>query len=126
MASILLVDDEPNIRFFYSDVLTERGHRVYEAASGDEAMHVIAEKSPDLVVLDIKLASENGLHLLQHIVRDYPDVPVILLTAYISFQDDYTSWLAHQYILKSNDPSEFLQAVDEVLRTSQWQASAGA
>jgi DNA-binding response OmpR family regulator len=116
MARILLVDDEPNIRFLYSTFLADGGHEVIEAQSGSDALKMIQREPLDLVVLDIKLGSENGLTLLQEIAHRYPSLPVIILTAYVSFQDDYTSWLADSYILKSGDPNEFLRAVDETLQ----------
>lgn len=119
MARVLLVDDEPSIRLFYSGVLTDQGYDVLEAISGHEAMRLINHEPFDLIVLDIKLRAENGLNLLQHIVHDHPGLPVILLTAYLSFQDDYTSWLADSYVLKSSDPSEFLNEVNRIMSQSQ-------
>jgi DNA-binding response OmpR family regulator len=116
MAIILVIDDEPNIRLLYNDVLTESGHRVLEAESGREGLALIEQHAPDLVVLDIKLKSESGLDVLQKIVHQHPDLPVVLCSAYVSFQDDYTSWLAERYIVKSGDPEELLQEVNAVLR----------
>jgi len=119
MARILFVDDEPSIRFFYSEILGDNGYDVLEAQSGDEAMQFIQSEPLDLVVLDIKLGSQNGLGVLQQIVSSNPRLPIILLTAYTSFQDDYTSWLAESYVVKSGDPSEFLGEVDHVLKKTE-------
>jgi len=115
MARILLIDDEPNIRLLYATMLSERGHEVREASSGCEALEYLERESVDLVVLDIKLGRENGLELLQEIVNRHPRVPVILLTAYTSFQDDYTSWLAIRYIVKGTDTTAFVDEVERVL-----------
>jgi len=115
MARILLIDDEPNIRLLYATMLSERGHEVREASSGCEALEYLERESVDLVVLDIKLGRENGLELLQEIVHRHPRVPVILLTAYTSFQDDYTSWLAIRYIVKGTDTTAFVDEVERVL-----------
>ncbi len=119
MARILLIDDEPNIRLLYSAMLNDRGHEVQEAASGRDALHYLEQGAVDLVLLDIKLGGESGLDLLQHIVRHYPQVPVILLTAYTSFQDDYTSWLAARYLVKEINPTTLLQEVERVLQEAQ-------
>jgi DNA-binding NtrC family response regulator len=74
------------------------------------------EREPfDLVILDIRLRGESGLDLLQEIVARHPQVPVILCSAYVSFQDDYTSWLAHSYCVKSSDPRALLEEVERVL-----------
>jgi len=69
----------------------------------------------DLVVLDIKLRSESGLDILQRITREFPNVPVVLCSAYVSFQNDYTSWLADGYIVKSSNPDELVREVKDVL-----------
>jgi len=115
MARILLVDDEPNIRLFYSAALADEGHEVIEASSWAEALRFLEAEPLDLVVLDIRLGSQSGLELLQRIASHPARVPVIILTAYASFQDDYTTWLAESYILKSSDPTEFLTEVHRVL-----------
>jgi DNA-binding NtrC family response regulator len=115
MARILLIDDEPNVRLLYATVLSERGHEVREASSSCDALAHLEREPVDVVVLDIKLGGENGLELLQEIVHRYPRVPVILLTAYTSFQDDYTSWLAARYIVKETDVTTFLDEVERVL-----------
>ena len=119
MATILVIDDEMSIRLLYDDVLTEEGHTVLTAESGSEGLQMLHEEPVDLVVLDIKLKSESGLDVLQRIVRQYPGLPVVLCSAYISFQDDYTSWLAERYVVKSSDPAELLQEVNKVLEKSR-------
>ena len=119
MARILFVDDEPSIRLFYTEVLADAGHDVLEAQSGHETMQTIQRERPDLIVLDIKLGPESGLNVLQQIVHSYPRLPVIILSAYSSFQDDYTSWLAEGYVVKSSDPGEFLSSVGHVLERTE-------
>ncbi len=115
MAKILIVDDEPNIRLFYATVLAEEGHQVVEAGDGREMFAALEREPFDLVILDIRLKAENGLDLLQNLVARYPQIPVILCSAYVSFQDDYTSWLARSYCVKSGDPQVLLQEVQRVL-----------
>jgi DNA-binding response OmpR family regulator len=126
MTKILLVDDEPSIRLYYSDVLADHGYEVLEARSGTDAMRLIKSLAPDMVVLDIKLDAESGLNVLQQIVRYDPNLPVMLLSAYVSFQDDYTCWLADSYVLKSGDPGEFLQEVARLVNQSERQATSEA
>ena len=123
MAKILLVDDEPNIRMVFSADLAEDGHQVIEAETGGEAFDILAREPVDLIVLDIKLKAESGLDILQKIVAQYPLIPVILCSAYVSFQDDYTSWLARSYVVKSTDPKELLQEVRRVLGETKGQSA---
>lgn len=115
MSKILLVDDEPNVRLVYREVLTEKGHEVLEAESGEETFKVLNKGDVDLVVLDIKLRLESGLNILQKITKEFPDIPVVLCSAYVSFQNDYTSWLAKSYVVKSSDPDEFIKEVNNAL-----------
>jgi DNA-binding NtrC family response regulator len=115
MARILVIDDEASIRLLYEDVLAEEGYEVLTAESGAEGLQTLQEQSVDLIVLDIKLKAESGLDVLQRIVSQYPGLPVVLCSAYISFQDDYTSWLAERYVVKSSDPAELLHEVKKVL-----------
>lgn len=116
MARILLVDDDPDMRLIYSTVLSHNGHDVVEAASGSEALATVEEGAVDLVILDVKLGAESGLMVLQRLATTFPHLPVILLTAYASFQDDFASWLADRYLLKSSDFDVFLNEVEQVLR----------
>jgi DNA-binding NtrC family response regulator len=115
MSKILVVDDEPNVRLVYGEALREEGYEVLEAESGKEAFEILSREPIDLVVLDIKLRLESGLDILQRITKEFPYVPVILCTAYVSFQNDYTSWLAESYIIKSSDTNELLKEINKVL-----------
>jgi DNA-binding NtrC family response regulator len=119
MAKILLVDDEPNIRILYAQELADEGHETVEAENGKEAFAALEREPLDLIILDIKLKAESGLDLLQTITAKYPHVPVILSSAYVSFQDDYTSWLARSYSVKSSDLGDLLKEVRRVLAEAQ-------
>jgi DNA-binding NtrC family response regulator len=115
MAKLLVVDDESNIRLLYSEELTEEGHQVVTAASAAEAAEKLAESDYDLVVLDIKLRNESGLDLLQRIVKERHDMPVILCTAFSCYKDDFSAWLADGYVVKSSDPQELKDEIKRVL-----------
>ena len=115
MEKILLVDDEPNIGLFYKEVLCEEGYEVLEAESGKESFDILRREPIDLVLLDIKLRSESGLDVLQNLTKEFPNLPVVLCTAYSSFQDDYISWLAEAYIVKSSDTDELLKVIKKIL-----------
>ena len=115
MSRILVVDDEPNLRLVYNEELSDKGYEVLEAESGKETFEILNREPIDLVVLDIKLRSESGLDVLQRISKQFPGIPVILCSAYSAFQDDYTSWLAESYVVKSSDSDELLKEVKRVL-----------
>ena len=86
-----------------------------EAGSANESFDILKDEPVDLVVLDIKLGFQSGLAVLQRLAIEFPDLPVILCSAYASFQNDYISWLAENYIVKSSDPEELLNEVNKVL-----------
>jgi DNA-binding NtrC family response regulator len=115
MAKLLVVDDESNIRLLYSQELSEEGHQVVTAASAGEAVEKLADSDYDLVVLDIKLKNESGLDLLQKIVKERHDMPVILSTAFSCYKDDFSAWLADGYVVKSSDPQELKDEINRVL-----------
>lgn len=117
MNRILVVDDEKNVRFVFKEVLTENGYDVLEAESSEDTFDILNRELIDLVVLDIKLRSDSGLDILKRITGEFPDTPVLLCSAYASFQNDNSSWLADGYILKSSDTWELLKEVDKVLKT---------
>ena len=115
MARLLVVDDESNIRLLYSQELSEEGHQVVTAASAVEAAEKLAESDFDLVVLDIKLKNESGLDLLQKMVKERHEMPVILCTAFSCYKDDFSAWLADGYVVKSSDPQELKDEIKRVL-----------
>jgi len=115
MAKLLVVDDESNIRLLYSQELSDEGHQVVTAASATEAVEKLAAGDYDLVVLDIKLKNESGLDLLQKIVKERHDMPVILSTAFSCYKDDFSAWLADGYVVKSSDPQELKDEINRVL-----------
>jgi DNA-binding NtrC family response regulator len=80
---VLVVDDEPLIRWSVGQALTAAGHVVLEAGSAREALeHVSALPPPDVVLLDYRLPDSNDLRLLETIRQTRPDSVVVLMTAY--------------------------------------------
>ena len=80
MSSVLLVDDEPGVLFTLSELLTERGHRVIGAKSGDDALRKLDEA--DAVLTDLSMPGMDGLELVKQIRRQHPSVHVIVLTGF--------------------------------------------
>ncbi len=103
MPRLLVVDDEPDIRALYAAELEEEGYEVETAGDVAGAAKLLAGGGFDLVILDIRLGRESGLELLQKIVRERKELPVILSTAYSSYKDEFSSWLADAYVVKSSD-----------------------
>ena len=115
MSRLLVVDDEANIRLLYAEELTEEGYDVVTAAGTAEAVEKLQEGVFDLAVLDIKLKNESGIELLQKLVKERHDMPVILCSAFSCYKDDFSAWLADGYVVKSGDLSELKQEIARVL-----------
>lgn len=83
MAKILVVDDEPDMRFAVNLVLSQAGHVVYEGASGEEAVaQVRARQDLDLLLLDMRMPGMTGLEAIEKIRTFNQDLPVIMVTAF--------------------------------------------
>ncbi|MDR1165946.1 MAG: response regulator [Deltaproteobacteria bacterium] len=115
LKKILVVDDEAHIRMLYAEELGEDGYDVVTAEDGAGLLDLIEKENPNVVVLDIKMADYNGLDLLQDIRNKYYDLPVILCSAYDTFQDDMKAIAADHYVVKSFDLAELKQKITEVL-----------
>jgi CheY-like chemotaxis protein len=80
VTTVLLVDDEPGVRFALTEVLHDRGYRVVSASSGAEALAAL--EGVDVVVTDLSMPGMDGLELVSRIAARAPWLPVILLTAH--------------------------------------------
>jgi DNA-binding response OmpR family regulator len=113
---ILLVENEESQRLFYEQELNEEGYLVLWARNGKEALQYLEESSCDLVILDIVMPEMDGLEVLTKIVSRYKKMPVILHTAYAHYKNDFMTWLADAFVVKSSDLSVLKKTVKELLR----------
>ncbi|MBA4357943.1 MAG: two-component system response regulator [Desulfovibrio sp.] len=113
---ILVVDDEKHIRMLYQEELESEGYEV-ATTDGEEAIEsVLARENPAVIILDIRLGpGRSGLDLLQTIRSRDAKLPVILCTAYDSFQHDLKSIAADFYVVKSVDLTELKDSVRQGL-----------
>ena len=113
--AIMCVDDEVNLLTLYERELTDSGYEVLSCGGAESALMVLAARPVDLVVLDIKLAKEDGLQLLEQIRRQHRDLPVLLHTAYPAYKQDFHTWLADDYLVKSADLTPLKTKIRELL-----------
>ncbi|MFH1033947.1 MAG: sigma-54 dependent transcriptional regulator [Pseudomonadota bacterium] len=106
----LVVDDELAIRESLAAWLRQDGHQASVAASGDEALSLLAREDFDLALVDIKMPGMDGLALLGHMRRDYPETLVIIITAYGSIESSVQAMKAgaSDYLLKPFDPEQLM------------------
>ena len=115
MKKILVVDDEKNIRTLYEKELQDEGYAVTLAGNGREALEHFNRDRPDLVVLDIRMPGMDGLEALGKLLAEDPKVPVVLNSAYSSYKDNFLSWSADAYVVKSSDLTELKDTIRRLL-----------
>jgi two-component system, NtrC family, response regulator AtoC len=115
MARILVVDDDPAIRFTLEELLRKQSHEVQVAASGEEALEHLEDV--DLVVTDLAMPAMDGLELLRIARERVPSVPVLLLTAFGSERIAVNAIKAgaYDYLAKPFDNDEFRFAIERAL-----------
>jgi len=114
MARILLVEDEAHLRLLYRLELAVEGYTVFDAGSGGEALRILEREEIDAVVLDLQLPDYHGLQLLDEMLCRQQALHIIIHSAYDRFREDFLSWGADDYVLKSSDLTELKQALTRV------------
>ena len=122
---ILVVDDEPKLVRLAYEVLTATGYEVITASSGREAIEMVALEQPDLVLLDIVLKDDVDGYRVSQQVREFSNVPIIMLTAKARESDVLEGFDsgADDYITKPFSAKELLARVQAVLKRSISEAS---
>jgi DNA-binding response OmpR family regulator len=127
MASVLVVDDEADIRSLVRELLERAGHDVVEAGDGNEGLRAFFASRPDLVVLDVSMPGLDGWGTLERI-RELSDVPVVMLTAQARELAKVRGLRggADDYITKPFGRQELLARVEANLRRQRSDADAPA
>jgi DNA-binding response OmpR family regulator len=116
--SILIIDDEPNLRRSLGLILQRAGYTVTTASNAAEALQLLQAGPYDLAFLDIKLPDQSGIQLLPQIKKMYPEMPILILTAHATLQSaiDSVRLGAKDYLLKPIDPENILSRVEDVIK----------
>jgi DNA-binding response OmpR family regulator len=124
--SILVVDDEPNIREIVALYLTHAGYDVRVAPDGKAALHALTAALPDLVILDVMLPHVDGFEITRRL-RQEGSTPIILLTARREEADriEGLELGADDYVVKPFSPQELVSRVRAVLRRARAGAAGG-
>jgi DNA-binding response OmpR family regulator len=119
MKKVLIVEDDELLRMFYEMETSEMGYDVILAKDGEEALDKVRKENPDLVVLDLVLPNMNGLDCLWRMLSINSSLPVIINSAYSHYKDNFMSWAAKEYVIKSGDLSKLKNAIKRVLSEEQ-------
>jgi DNA-binding response OmpR family regulator len=114
MKKVLIVDDEPHLRLLYEAELRRAGFQTITAANAEQGLGYATNMNPDLVVLDIRMPGMDGIELMHRILDRDNSVPIVINTAYSSYRDNFLTWAADAYLIKSSDVSELVQTAKEL------------
>jgi two-component system response regulator HydG len=115
--SILVVDDEQEVRNLLRILLEDEGYETATAKDGAEALRQLQERSYDVILLDIKMPGASGFDVLRFVRERHPGTRVIMLTAFAELANAMESRFlgADDFIGKPYDPNEVLMAIERVL-----------
>jgi DNA-binding NtrC family response regulator len=117
--TILVIDDDAEIRYSLTRVLTSRRYAVTEAASGEQGIALVKKgPAPDLVFLDVRMSGMSGIEALQHIRSANPKQLVVLMTAFGTAQTaiEAMKYGAFDYVMKPFDPAKVLGIAETALQ----------
>jgi two-component system nitrogen regulation response regulator GlnG len=132
--TILVIDDDDDLRYSLKRVFSARKYKVIEANSGETGLQMAEEHAPDVILLDNRMGGMSGIEALQHLRGANPNAMIILMTAYGTTQTtiEAMKFGAFDYIMKPFDPKKILSLIDSALeaasdldRANQGEKSAG-
>ncbi|GBC59572.1 sigma-54-dependent Fis family transcriptional re gulator [Desulfonema ishimotonii] len=125
MSTILVVDDDDQLRISFQKLLTEEGYTATGAASGEAGLESVRENLPDLVILDFQLPGINGLETFKAIHGIEPRLPVIMMTAYGTTETaiEATKMGAFDYVLKPFEVPDMLKLIRQGLEAGRFMRS---
>lgn len=111
---VLLVDDEEELVMALAERLQLRGVATSVAYSGEQALHMLHDEDPDVMLLDLKMPGMDGLEVLRRVKKAHPPIQVVILTGHGSDQDAESARRlgAFGYLRKPVDINELVQTLD--------------
>jgi DNA-binding NtrC family response regulator len=115
---VLLIDDDPGLPEVIELLLSREGYDAFHAASVKDGLDCVAAAAPDVVITDLKLPDGTGLDVIQHLHRERPELPLILITSYSSLDSAIGALRAGavDYLIKPFENEDLLRAVRRAVR----------
>ena len=120
--TVLVVDDDDEIRYSLGRVLGNQGYQIDTAASGEEGIEKVKHgPSPDLIFMDIRMGGITGLETLQHMRSIDSNLQIILMTAFGTAQTaiEAMKFGAHDYVMKPFDPEKVISLASIAIDASR-------
>jgi len=115
---VLLIDDDPGLPEVIELLLSREGYDALHAATVKDGLDRVASAAPDVVITDLKLPDGTGLDVIQHLHRERPELPLILITSYSSLDSAIGALRAGavDYLIKPFENEDLLRAVQRAVR----------
>ena len=115
---ILIVDDEKNVLRMLNTVFSQEGNQVFCADNGQDALAIFEQERPDVVLMDIRMPTMNGLEALQRMREKWLDTPIILMTAYAAVETAVEALRlgAFDYVIKPFELDELKLLINRALQ----------
>lgn len=125
MSSILIVDDDDQLRQSFQKLLAEEGYEVRTAATGEAGLEEVRKAVPDLVIMDVRMPGMSGLDAFQAMREIEPKLPVIIMTAFGTTETaiEATKRGAFDYVLKPFEIPEILRQIEQALEAGRFMRS---
>ena len=112
---ILVVEDEKTLCLLYEEELSREGYDISAVTDAEAALAKLAQESFDLIVTDIRMPGQNGIELITQIMGLRKDIPIIINSAYQSYKEDFMTWAADAYVVKSSSLDELKAKIKQLL-----------
>jgi CheY-like chemotaxis protein len=115
--TVLVVDDESDVRTVVEAILAKHGYSVVQAKDGAEALMLLRKREINLMVLDIMMPKMDGYQVMDKLKAINPELPVVMLTAKAQPKDVWKGYVegCHYYITKPFESENFIRAVNYLL-----------
>jgi DNA-binding response OmpR family regulator len=116
MKKILLVEDEKPLSLLYEEELGAEGYAMTSVHDADSALEALKGEDFDLIITDIRMPGKDGVELISRIMGMRKDIPLIINTAYQSYKEDFMTWAADAYVVKSSSLDELKARIRELIK----------
>ena len=113
--NILLVEDERALCLLYEEELSREGYSVTAVTDAEAALAELEKTAFDLIVTDIRMPGRNGIELITQIMGLRKDIPIIINSAYQSYKEDFMTWAADAYVVKSASLDELKSKIKQLM-----------
>jgi DNA-binding response OmpR family regulator len=115
MKKILCVDNDLSLLHLYKEELSGEGYKVFVARDGKQALEKFQEEKPEAIIMEIRMPVMDGIETMQAMLDRDRQIPIIFNTAFPEYRQNYMTWGAEAYLIKSPDLSELKNKIREVL-----------